>query len=335
MQSLEKSSSRPLLSIKDLAVEYRTLEGTVHAVNGLDLEVREGKALGLVGETGAGKTTTALSMIGLVPSPPGVITSGEIWFDGLDIRRLGERELQRLRGDKISMIFQNPMASLNPVFTVGFQIAEVIQIHHKCGPREASRRAEEMLEAVGIPRNRANDFPHEFSGGMRQRVMIAIALACRPKLLIADEPTTALDVTIQAQVLDLMKNLKSQLGGSLVMITHDLGLVAEVCDDVAVMYAGEVLEKADLEQLFMNPSHPYTRGLFGSIPSLDKSVKRLVPIAGLSPDPKKLPEGCRFHPRCPESFDLCRRVRPNPMEIMGGHYVSCWKFSGPGGEISA
>ncbi|MCR4397732.1 MAG: ABC transporter ATP-binding protein [Firmicutes bacterium] len=323
--------TQPLLEIENLHVEYRTLDGIVKAVNGLNLRIDEGKALGLVGETGAGKTTTALAVMKLVPTPPGVITAGSVRIAGREILPLGDAEMQHLRGNQVSMIFQNPMASLNPVHDVGSQIAEVIRLHQGVSPREARVRAAGMLRAVGIPENRAGDFPHEFSGGMKQRVMIAIALACRPRLLIADEPTTALDVTIQAQVIDLIKSLKRDYSGAQLLITHDLGLVAEMCDDVAVMYAGRVVEKADIAELFQNPRHPYTLGLFGSLPNLKKSVHRLRSIGGLSPDPKMLPRGCPFHPRCAERMDVCTERTPSESVVGAGHTVCCWKYSESGG----
>lgn len=315
-----------LLKIQDLRVEYRTIEGVVHAVNGVDIAIPEGKSLGLVGETGAGKTTTALSIMQLVSSPPGVTTSGEIVYQGLDLRKQGEREMQKLRGNKISMIFQNPMASLNPVHTVGSQIAEVIRRHQKLNKEAAYEKAKEMLRMVGIPDNRISDYPYEFSGGMQQRVSIAIALACQPKLLIADEPTTALDVTIQAQVLELMRSLKKDFGSSLLLITHDFGLVAELCDFVAVMYAGTIVESGTLEHIFNDPKHPYTIGLFQSIPRVDKSVERLTPISGLSPDPKHLPSGCPFHPRCPYKMGRCTQHFPTQWEE-DGHCVICWRYA--------
>ena len=317
-------TEQDLLRICDLTVEYRTIEGVVHAVNGLNLSIKNGKSLGLVGETGAGKTTTALSIMKLVSSPPGATTSGEIFYQGVDLRKQSEREMQKLRGNQISMIFQNPMASLNPVQTIGAQIIEVIRRHQKLSKKDAHKRAEEMLQMVGIPESRISEYPYEFSGGMQQRVSIAIALACQPKLLIADEPTTALDVTIQAQVLELMKTLKKDFGSSLLLITHDFGLVAELCDYVAVMYAGTVVESGSLEDIFIRPKHPYTLGLFQSIPRLDESVERLTPISGLSPDPKKLPSGCPFHPRCPYRMSMCEQQSP-PWWKKDEHCVTCWR----------
>lgn len=321
----------PLLEIHDLSVEYRTFEGRARAVNHLFLTVGEGQSLGLVGETGAGKTTTALSILRLLPQPVGCITSGKIIFKGCNLLDLPESEMRRLRGNKISMIFQNPMSSLNPVFTVGEQIAAAFIQHQGLQAREAARRAGEMLELVGIPAYRAADYPHQFSGGMRQRVGIAMALACRPELLIADEPTTALDVTIQAQVLALMNELKEKFQMSLIMITHNLGIVAEMCDRVAVMYAGTIVESGPVEVVFSSPAHPYTRGLFGSLPDLERRTKRLQPVPGMMPDPLHLPSGCTFHPRCPEVTPECATRRPEPVLLPGGHMVACLKAATGGG----
>ncbi len=315
-----------ILEIKDLVVHYITEEGTVEAVNGLNFGIDYGETMGLVGETGAGKTTTALSMLRLVPDPPGKIISGEILFEGENILTKTEEEVRQIRGNKISMIFQDPMTSLNPVMSVGDQIAEGVQIHQKLNEKESKERALKMLEMVGIPGERYHEFPHQFSGGMKQRVIIAIALACNPTLLIADEPTTALDVTIQAQVLELMRNLKEEFNTAMLMITHDLGVVADSCDKVAVMYAGEIIEYAVIEKLFENPSHPYTKGLFGSIPSLDTDVDRLEPIKGLMPDPTDLPSGCRFHPRCPHAKEFCSAENPMYTEIEDEHIVKCHMF---------
>ena len=312
-----------LLDIKDLTIEFVTDDEVVSAVNGLDMELNKGETIGLVGETGAGKTTSALGIMGLVPNPPGKIKRGSIKFEGVDLLSLSEEEMRKIRGSKISMIFQDPMTSLNPVMTVGEQIAEVIEIHEKVNKEEAFEKAKEMLELVGIPGGRANDFPHQFSGGMKQRVVIAIALACNPELLIADEPTTALDVTIQAQVLDLMNELKEKFKTAMILITHDLGVVAQACDKVAIMYAGEIVEAGTLLDIFENPKHPYTHGLFGSIPSLDEECDRLKPIQGLMPDPTNLPTGCKFHPRCPHATELCSKQDPNVVEVTEGHKVRC------------
>ena len=321
-------SKKELLNIEDLSIQYVTEDGTVNAVNGIEIKLNEGETLGLVGETGAGKTTTALGIMRLVPNPPGKITSGKIEFEGKNLLEVSEEEMRMTRGNKISMIFQDPMTSLNPVMTVGEQISEVIEIHQDLSKQDAMKKAEEMLELVGIPGARANDYPHQFSGGMKQRVVIAISLACNPQLLIADEPTTALDVTIQAQVLDLMNNLKKEFNTAMILITHDLGVVSEVCDKVAIMYAGEIIEAASLEQLFTNPRHPYTLGLFGSIPNLEDETDRLNPIQGLMPDPTDLPKGCTFHPRCPYATDVCSKQEPKGTEIEGGHKVKCLIYEG-------
>lgn len=317
-----------ILDIKNLVVHYITDEGIVQAVNGLDISLERGETLGLVGETGAGKTTTALSVLRLVPDPPGKIIDGEIYFDGLNLLEISEEEMRQIRGNKISMIFQDPMTSLNPVMTVGEQIAEGIEIHQGLNYEESIEKANEMLELVGIPRERSIDYPHQFSGGMKQRVVIAIALACNPILLIADEPTTALDVTIQAQVLELMKELKEEFNTAMILITHDLGIVSETCDKVAVMYAGEIIEFATLEQLFEDPKHPYTIGLFGSIPSLEEDVDRLKPIKGLMPDPTDLPTGCTFHPRCPHVEDICKEQEPMSIDLGENHMVKCLVYEG-------
>lgn len=320
--------SNELLKIKELNIQYITDGNKVYAVNGLDIDLKEGETLGLVGETGAGKTTSALGIMRLVPNPPGKIVKGSIEFEGENLLEKTEEEMRKIRGKKISMIFQDPMTSLNPVMTVGEQIAEVIEIHENLGKVKSFEKAKEMLELVGIPGARANDFPHQFSGGMKQRVVIAIALACNPKLLIADEPTTALDVTIQAQVLDLMNDLKEKFKTSMILITHDLGVVAQVCDKVAIMYAGEVVESGSLEDLFENTKHPYTHGLFGSIPNLDEECDRLKPIQGLMPDPMDLPSGCKFHPRCPHSKSICSQRSPKVTEITPGHKVRCLIYEG-------
>ncbi|WP_313756038.1 ABC transporter ATP-binding protein [Tissierella sp.] len=320
--------SKEFLNIKDLHIHYITEEGTVNAVNGINIDLKKGETLGLVGETGAGKTTTALGILRLVPNPPGKIMDGEIFLEGQNILELSEEEMRMIRGNKVSMIFQDPMTALNPVMTVGEQIAEVIEIHENLSTKEAEEKSKEMLELVGIPGARANDYPHQFSGGMKQRVVIAIALACNPGLLIADEPTTALDVTIQAQVLDLMNKLKRDFNTAMLLITHDLGVVAEVCDKVAIMYAGEIVEYASIEELFENPKHPYTKGLFGSIPSLDEEVDRLKPIKGLMPDPTNLPSGCKFHPRCIHATEACKNNHPKDIEVTPGHKVKCLIYSG-------
>ena len=312
-----------LLEIKNLSIQFKTDDGLCRAVNNIDLSLEEGDVLGLVGETGAGKTTTALGILRLIPSPPGKITEGEIFFEGKDILKADMAEMRKMRGGKISMIFQDPMSALNPVLQVGDQIAEVIYLHQNCSKAEAMERACQMLEKVGIPAYRATDYPHQFSGGMKQRVVIAIALACNPKLLLADEPTTALDVTIQAQVLEMMRGLKEEFGTSMILITHDLGVVAEMCNKVAIMYAGEIIEYGTARHIFKEVAHPYTVGLFGSLPSLDKKEDRLHPINGLMPDPTDLPEGCKFSPRCPYATDECRAKNPELHEISEGHFVRC------------
>ena len=317
-----------LLDIKDLTIKYLTDDGTVHAVTDVSLSLKEGETLGLVGETGAGKTTTALGIIRLVPDPPGKIMGGEINFDGVDLLKLSEREMRQRRGKDISMIFQDPMTSLNPVTTVGDQIAEVIRLHQKGSKRDAVRKAAEMLEMVGIPAERMNEYPHQFSGGMKQRVVIAIALACNPRLIIADEPTTALDVTIQAQVLEMMSDLQKKLGTSMILITHDLGVVASTCSRVAIMYAGHIVESGTLEDIYDHAAHPYTKGLFGSIPSISTKVRRLTPIEGLMPDPANLPEGCPFNPRCKDCFERCHQSLPENYEITPGHFVRCHLYGG-------
>ncbi|NLY51058.1 MAG: ABC transporter ATP-binding protein [Firmicutes bacterium] len=321
-----------VLKIQNLSVEYHTFDGKARAVNNLDLEIGEGESLGLVGETGAGKTTTALSILRLLPRPVGRIVSGSIKIKDRELLTAPEVELRKIRGNKISMIFQNPMTSLNPVYTIGEQIAGVIKQHQRLSDKEALKQAGKMLELVGIPSYRASEYPHQFSGGMRQRVGIAMALACRPELLIADEPTTALDVTIQAQVLALMNELKQKFKMSLIMITHNLGIVAEICDQVAVMYAGSIVEHGSVQAVFSAPMHPYTRGLFGSMPDLESKVERLQPVEGMMPDPLRLPSGCPFHPRCPEATAACAAKKPAPIKLGEDHMVCCLQ-AGPG-EVS-
>ena len=315
-----------ILEIENLTIHYVTDDETVEAVNGISLTLKEGESLGLVGETGAGKTTTALGILRLVPDPPGRIISGSIRYKGRDLMKLSESEMRKIRGHEISMIFQDPMTALNPVLTVGDQIMEVIRLHQKVSKAEALRRAMEMMEMVGIEGGRYNEYPHQFSGGMKQRIVIAIALACNPSLLIADEPTTALDVTIQAQVLDLIDNLKKKFNTSLLLITHDLGVVADVCDKVAIVYAGRIVEYGDLEQIYNSPQHPYTIGLFGSIPDFSRKAHRLNPIKGLMPDPSNLPAGCAFADRCPDASDICRAAQPRATETQPGHIVWCVKY---------
>ena len=316
-------NSELLLDIQDLTIHYVTDSGTVHAVENLNLQLGRGETLGFVGETGAGKTTTALGIMRLIPSPPGVVKSGKIIFDGQDLMNKNESEMRAVRGGKIAMIFQDPMTSLNPVMTVDKQIAEMIKLHKNVSETESLKLAGDMLELVGIRRERMHDYPHQFSGGMKQRVVIAIALACDPGLLIADEPTTALDVTIQAQVLELMKKLKQQFDASMILITHDLGIVADICDKVAIMYAGRVVEYADKRALFSNPAHPYTIGLFNSVPDLDDDKDALNVIPGLMPDPMDLPTGCTFHPRCTLAIDECAKLKPEMAEVAPGHFAAC------------
>ena len=312
-----------ILSIRDLAVEYKTDDAIIHAVNGVSLDIHKSETIGLVGETGAGKTTIAKSILGILPSPQAKITSGTVEYAGTNLLQLREKEMRKIRGNKIAMIFQDPMTALNPVETVGFQIAEALKRHNKIKRAEAERRACEMLEMVGIQMERYGEYPHQFSGGMKQRVVIAMALACNPELLLADEPTTALDVTIQAQVLEMMHDLRDRLGTSVVLITHDLGIVAEFCDSVAVVYAGEIVERGTVQHIFNNPQHPYTLGLFASIPRLDTTEKRLKPIKGLMPDPSNLPQGCLFCDRCPHATPECAAARPPEIMVEEGHTVKC------------
>ena len=332
-----------LLNIDNLVVKYHTDDAVVHAVNGLDLSLKKGETIGLVGETGAGKTTTALAIMGLLDSPPAKIEGGSIIYKGQDLVSIKEAQYQDIRGNEISMIFQDPMTALNPVMTVIEQIAEVYEKHQKLKKDEAKKKAEKMLELVRIPVERAYEYPSQFSGGMKQRIVIAIALACNPMLLIADEPTTALDVTIQAQVLEMMRDLRDQLGTSMIMITHDFGIVAEICDYVSIMYAGEVVENGSLRDIFKNAKHPYTIGLFGAIPKLDEDVEFLNQIDGLMPDPTIVSKGCPFAPRCIYAEEFCFENHPEKTHIYGdNHSVSCHIYSNKlnrksiseGGEIS-
>jgi peptide/nickel transport system ATP-binding protein len=317
------SGGENILEISGLRVEYRTDDAVVHAVNGVDLTVRKGETIGLVGETGAGKTTIARSILRILQTPPAQFCGGKIVFQGQDIMAMSEKEMRKIRGDKIAMIFQDPMTALNPIEKVGDQIAEAVGLHNKSSRAQAEQRARDMLEMVGIPAVRYTEYPHQFSGGMKQRVVIAMALACNPILLLADEPTTALDVTIQAQVLEMMSALKEKLGTSMVMITHDLGVVADSCDSVAVVYAGEIVEYGTAEHIFEQTSHPYTIGLFDSLPKLDSTELRLKPIKGLMPDPTNLPPGCKFCERCPEAVEECSLRSPDTVEVSPGHMVKC------------
>jgi oligopeptide/dipeptide ABC transporter ATP-binding protein len=312
------------LSVKDLVVEYTAEGQVIHAVNGISFNLERGRTFGLVGETGAGKTSTAKAILRILPDPPAKIKSGAIHLAGHDLLKLNEKEMRKIRGHKVSMIFQDPMTALNPIMKVGEQIAEVIKLHNDISWQEANQRAASMLEMVGIPGERFDEYPHQFSGGMKQRVVIAMALACSPELLLADEPTTALDVTIQAQVLEMINKLKKDLNTSMIMISHNLGVVAEVCDDLAVIYAGEIVEQGSKEAIFDRPTHPYTKGLFGAVPHLeDEGMDRLNPIAGLPPDPSHLPAGCHFGPRCPFASEQCKAEKQELIEIEPGHFCRC------------
>lgn len=318
-----------ILKVENLIVHYVTEEETVEAVNDISFTVKQKETLGIVGETGAGKTSTALAIMRLIPDPPGILKGGKITIDDEDIYSLPSLYMDKVRGKKISMIFQDPMSVLNPVFTVGQQIAETIEIHEDLNKNDALKKAMEMLELVGIPADRANDYPHQFSGGMKQRVVIAIALACNPMLLIADEPTTALDVTIQAQVIDLMKDLKQKYDTAMVMITHDLGIVAEICDKVAVMYAGNIVEYGSLKEVFNNTLHPYTEGLFNSLPNITERKTELNPIPGVMPDPTNLPVGCVFEPRCKYATKRCKKIKPSLKLMRGTQSVACINYESP------
>ena len=319
----------PLLKIEDLHTQFFTQEGVVNAVNGVNYEVMPGEILGLVGESGCGKTVSALSILRLIPNPPGKITSGKILFDGEDILKMNEEEIRHIRGNKIGMIFQEPMTSLNPVLTIGRQLTETLELHLKMNKQAATQRAIELLEMVGIPdaKTRIKDYPHQFSGGMRQRVMIAMALSCNPKLLLADEPTTALDVTIQAQILELLTRLTRELGTSVIIITHNLGVVARYADRVNVMYAGRIIESASAKELYPNPTHPYTLGLLRSVPRLDQAQKaRLDPIEGMPPDLINLGAGCSFRPRCRFAVERCEEEVPPLTDVGPEHVAACWEW---------
>ena len=320
--------TKKLININDLRTYFYTEDGVVKAVDGVDFEIYPGETLGIVGESGCGKSVTSLSIMRLIESPPGKIVSGEIMYDGKDLTQLSQKAMRKIRGNKISMIFQEPMTSLNPVYTVGDQISEAILIHKDVNKKEAREQSIEMLRKVGIslPEQRVDEYPHQLSGGMRQRVMIAMALSCDPNLLIADEPTTALDVTIQAQILDLMNDLKDRFDMSIMMITHDLGVIAEVSDRVAVMYAGKIVEYTDVVTLFKEPKHPYTWGLMSSIPRMEKEVDRLEAIPGIVPNPLNFPEGCKYHTRCPLADDKCRSKEPEIEEVDPGHHIACWHY---------
>ena len=323
-----------ILEIKNLHTYFYTDSGVIKSVDGVDIELREGTTLGIVGESGSGKSVTALSVMGLLMGTTGKVAEGEILFEGRDLTKLDDEERRKMRGEKISMIFQEPMTSLNPVMKIGDQITECILMHNNISRQEAWDKAVEMLKLTGVPRveRMMKEYPFQLSGGQRQRVMIAMALVCKPKILIADEPTTALDVTIQAQILDLMENLKQKTGTSILFITHDLGVVAEVCDDVVVMYSGRVVEKGDVRSIFASPSHPYTRGLLASIPKLGECAEELESIPGNVPNPKYMPQGCKFAPRCSCAFDKCREEEPGFYDVGGGHMSRCWLCEKKGGD---
>ena len=324
-----------LLRVKDLQTHFFTEEGVVRAVDGVSYEVDEGETLGLVGESGCGKSVSALSILRLIPNPPGKVVGGEVWFEDQDILKLDEDEIRHIRGNRIAMVFQEPMTSLNPVLTIGRQVTEALELHLRMDRQAANRRAVELLEMVGIPEagSRLNDYPHQFSGGMRQRVMIAMALSCNPKLLLADEPTTALDVTIQAQILEIMARLSKELGTAVIIITHNLGVVARYADRVNVMYAGRIVETASAKELYANPRHPYTLGLLRSVPRLDETRKeKLEPIEGLPPDLVNLPQGCSFYPRCRFHIDKCLIERPPLMLVGEKHMSACWEWERLGAD---
>ena len=323
------SQAETILEIKDLCVEFQTVEGTVHAVDHLNYTLHKGEKLGIVGESGSGKSVSSLGMMQLIPNPPGRITGGEILYHGKDLVKASEKEMQKIRGNEISMIFQDPMTSLNPIIKCGKQIAESLRLHRDMKKKEAMEEAVRMMRAVGIanPEVRAHEYPHQMSGGMRQRVMIAMALACDPDILIADEPTTALDVTIQAQILDLIRELNESMGTSVVFITHDLGVVSELCDTVIVMYTGHIVEQAPVKELFESPKHPYTKGLLNAIPKITRERNPLETIEGMVPNPTERIEGCSFSPRCPYATDQCRKAEPPMAELSDGRLVRCWQYA--------
>ncbi|HMM19200.1 MAG TPA: ABC transporter ATP-binding protein [Selenomonadales bacterium] len=326
----QRPEGEVMLTVAGLKTYFSTRQGVIPAVDDISLEVRRGKILGLVGESGCGKSITALSILRLVPSPPGKIIAGRVVLDGKNLLELTEKEMGHIRGNEISMIFQEPMTSLNPVYTVGKQVMEALILHQKLSKAQAREKALAMFNLVGIPEpeKRIDVYPHQLSGGLRQRVMIAMALSCRPKLLIADEPTTALDVTVQAQILRLMKELQEELNSAIILITHDLGVVAEICDDVNVMYAGRIVEHADVYELFDRALHPYTAGLLKSLPKMYQENERLYNIVGMVPNLLQLPKGCRFHPRCESARAICREAEPALFETGGSHLVRCWKYKG-------
>lgn len=323
------NQSETLLEIKDLCVEFKTMAGTVHAVDHLSYTLHRGEKLGIVGESGSGKSVSSLAMMQLIPNPPGKVTGGQILYNGKDLVKLSEREMQKIRGNEISMIFQEPMTSLNPIIRCGKQIAESLRLHRGMKKKEAMEEAIKMMQAVGIanPQARAYEYPHQMSGGMRQRVMIAMALACQPQILIADEPTTALDVTIQAQILDLIRDLNQEMNTSVVFITHDLGVVSELCDTVIVMYNGHIVEKAPTADIFREPLHPYTQGLLSAIPRITKERKPLSTIEGMVPNPVERIKGCRFWPRCPKACDRCCKEEPPVFSVGEDRQVRCWLYA--------
>ena len=323
-----ENNNRAFLEVENLVVRYSMEKQWVEAVNGVSFKLEKGKTLGLVGETGAGKTTIAKAIMRILQTPPADIRDGRIYLEGEDLLAIDEKEMLKIRGNKISMIFQDPMTALNPIMTVGSQITEGLLLHNDYDKATAKKEAKKMLEMVGIPGDRYVEYPHQFSGGMKQRVVIAMALACNPDLLLADEPTTALDVTIQQQVLDMIADLREKQNTSMILITHDLGVVARTCDDVAVVYAGEIIESGSKEDIFDHPTHPYTLGLFGAIPKLTGDEKRLHPIDGSTPDPTNLPEGCKFSPRCPHATDACKSGNVCMTEITPGHFVRCHLVEG-------
>ena len=329
-----ENTNNNILEIKNLHTYFYTDSGVIKSVDGVDIELREGTTLGIVGESGSGKSVTALSVMGLLMGTTGKVAEGEILFEGRDLTKLDDEERRKMRGEKISMIFQEPMTSLNPVMKIGDQITECILMHNNISKQEAWDKAVEMLKLTGVPRveRMMKEYPFQLSGGQRQRVMIAMALVCKPKILIADEPTTALDVTIQAQILDLMENLKQKTGTSILFITHDLGVEAEVCDDVVVMYSGRVVEKGDVRSIFASPSHPYTKGLLASIPKLGECAEELESIPGNVPNPKYMPQGCKFAPRCSCAFDKCREEEPGFYDVGEGHMSRCWLCEKKGGD---
>lgn len=332
---MEPKTEKKILQVEDLQVVYASSEEIVQAVNGVSFSLDYGKTLGLVGETGAGKTTIAKSILRILPDPQGKVTRGKILLDDIDLLTIPEEDMRKVRGGRISMIFQDPMTALNPIMRVGRQIADGIQLHQGLSKAEANKRAEEMLEMVGIPAERFREYPHQFSGGMKQRVIIAMALACNPDLLIADEPTSALDVTIQAQVMKLIKDLQRNLNTAVIMITHDFGIIAETCDTVGVVYAGQIVEYGTKEQIFKNPSHPYTNGLFHALPHINQSVKRLKPVKGMPVDPTALPSGCLFASRCEYATEACKTQRVSMTDLGNGHLCRCLRCRGSEPEASA